>query len=122
MPEQPSGVIVQQYEHRSVRESIDAAYLDTVLAAVELQNYLDDPRGNPMSKFRTFYRAFLYLFTMTAYGKSMASAGVICEKISAWLEPEPGGNNIKARAASGIKLWQDYHKQLLSTSTITVGA
>jgi len=122
MADQPSsGTIIQQYEHHSIRESIDIAYLETVNTAVELQNYLDNPHGNPELKFRPFYRAFIRLYMLTSQYKEMTIANGSREKIKKWVDPRPGLSQelLRRRAMMGLDLWDDYHQALIRAGTIS---
>ena len=114
----PQTSQIYHQEHRALSPTIDEAYIETVIAAAELKEYLCTRMGPIREPFLAFYRRFNILYMMTCQHKEMDPYRDTAKQITAWAYP---GNHITpAKCMKGIDLFDLWQAHLFKAGIMSV--
>lgn len=114
--------VVPQQEHKSIKESIDLLYIETVRRAADLQTWQITRVGPVKPVLLKFYNPFVSLFRMTYKQKDMERYDKEAKSVSAWMYGMCAPNYIPSDkdALTGIALFDTWQAALFTCGLLSM--
>jgi hypothetical protein len=117
--QQSAAPVLQQQEHRSIKDEIDYTFLECVVLSQRIDNYFIKKMGAPEGVFMPFYDAFGRLYRITSALKAMEPYEETRNRIQSWRVP--GGDITDNRLKAGVQLFDEWASGLFKSGLLSLG-